>query len=105
MLVTVHQFGRGGAYTCHAVVLEKCLPDSYQLKNSYESEKDIKIPKNRKTFYQNEIKSKAAEFNLEQSKVQDLFNQNWKEKIKFGVLRKDWILFDEAFSFEFRLCK
>ena len=106
MLVTLHKFGRGDDHKSHAVVLEKCLPDAYQLKNSYESDPIITIPKNRKTFYQHVIKSKAKkDFNLEPSEVQDLFSENWKERVKFGVRRTDWILSDEAFSFEFRLCK
>ena len=52
------------------------------------------------------MKTRATDyFNRPRSEVRDLFNQNSKEKIEWPVGPNDWVLFDEAYSLEFILCK
>ena len=52
------------------------------------------------------MKSRATDyFNRPRSEVRALFNQNSKEKIRWPAGRNDWVLFDEGYSLEFRLCK
>ena len=70
MLVTLR-----GLETCtsvHMVVLEKCLKDSYQLKNSYPNDPMIKIPKLRKTFLQNLIRSNSEDYNMTKKEIKKL---------------------------------
>ena len=106
MVVTVHKKQTPqSAHVCHAVLLEKVLQDSYQMKNSYQDEKIISVPKNRKTYFQQVIRSRAMEdFNVSFTDAGKLFDQNCSQKIKWGVGRSDWILSDEGYALQFRRC-
>ena len=92
------------AHVCHAVLLEKCLPDSFELKNSYPTDPIITIPKNQKTFYQNHIRKNIKQFDnqLSEACAVKIFAKYALENIEWEC-KNQWILSDEGYSLQFRL--
>ena len=79
----------------HAVVLERCLPDSFELKNSYPDDPIITIPKFRKTYNQHHIKSIISN--------RRRFNFHSRTNIDWNTTPDDWLLSDEGYSLSFRV--
>ena len=104
MLITISQVdsqNQGSAHILHAVVLNKCLDDKYELVNSYPSDPVITIPKNRKTSHQHLIRDRCHEFgNVTEDDVMKIF-------AKHATIDWDsaggWVLSDEAYALEFIL--
>ena len=86
----------------HAVVISKCNPDSFELKNSYPADPIIHIPKRRKTYFQNYIQANAAAHG-QGIAVQRKFNFYSGTNIEWNISGNDWILLDEGYSLQFRL--
>ena len=104
MLVTVEKTNSQTTLNriVHAVVLEACLPDAFQLRNSYESDPTIIIPRNRRTSLQNYIRNKSEDFNLPAEIVEKKFHVHSGVEIEWDT-PKEWILLDEGYSLEFKL--
>jgi len=65
--------------------------------NSYPNDPKIKIPKNRKTYYQDYIRASATT-GLD---VENHFSKYSTENIEWNVNK--WVLYDEGYSLQFRL--
>ena len=102
-LMNVGAADQSAVHDSHAVLLEKCLTDSFQLKNSYPTDPVIKIPKNRKTFYQNHIWTNCKQFGAEMSKekIEKIFAEYAAGAVEWNV-ENEWILHDEGYSLRFR---
>ena len=105
-MVHVHDVDRqnpNAAHLCHAVLLDKIKPNFYELVNSYPNDPKIRIPKNRKTFNQDFIRGRAADFgnHVTGVDIENLFSQHSNENIEWNVNK--WVLRDEGYSLQFRL--
>ena len=87
----------------HAVVINKCNPDSFELKNSYPADPIIIIPKRRKTYAQHYVHANAPAYGLTDFAVQRKFDFYSGTNIEWNISVDDWILLDEGYRLQFRL--
>ena len=105
-MVQVHDVDRqnpNSAHVCHAVLLGKIEPNFYELVNSYPKDPKIKVPKNRKTFYQDYIRARSAKFgnHVTGDDIENHFSKYSTKNIEWNVNK--WVLSDEGYSLQFRL--
>ena len=87
----------------HAVVISKCNPDSFELKNSYPADPIIHIPKRRKTYAQHYVQANAATYGLTDIAIQRKSDFYSGTNIEWNISVGDWILLDEGYGLQFRL--
>lgn len=87
-----------GCDICHAALLEKYDETNFYIKNSAKCVPVIRIPRNRPTYYQQNLVKQSHEFGLSPADVQVKINEYCKMPLDWNVPQNEWLLIDTGYT-------